>query len=281
MDSMPTEIKGVFYVKLLHKVASCTIIMGTTTNTGNIMILNKLENVLVREVELHELCEMHPIMSDSQFEALKDSLNLNGQQKPITLYRGKVIDGRHRIKAMIELDKNEATAEEVPRNTKMDEVKAFVRASETRRHQSVSQLACNAYLALHNPKSSIKTASEAAIDFGVSKRDVSYCVTIANACGSDVIKALALGEKASVPLNGSFKSYTSIRSLYNAITRDKKSEMMKPTASQSISKKDADHWVRDNTLNDNLESFSLKIESMKERYEYEYNKQNGYDNVAG
>jgi len=245
------------------------------------MILNKLDNVIVKDIELHELCEMHPIMSDSQFEALKDSLSLNGQQQPITLYRGKVIDGRHRIKAMIELGKIEAAAEEVPRNTKMDEVKAFVRASETRRHQSVSQLACNAYLALNNPKSSIKTASEAALDFGVSKRDVSYCVTIANSCGSDVIRTLAIGEKAGVQIGNSFKTYTSIRSLYNAITREKKAEMMRPTASKAISKKDADHWVRDNTLNDNLETFSLKIESMKERYEYEYNKQMGYENVAG
>ena len=93
------------------------------------MELTKVDNVNVNSVILHELCEIHPQMSKEQFETLTESLLLDGQQQPISLYRGKVVDGRHRVWAMRNLGIDFAKAVELPRNTRMDDVKSFVRAS--------------------------------------------------------------------------------------------------------------------------------------------------------
>lgn len=53
--------------------------------------------------DIHELCSLFPIMPQDQFDALADDMRANGQRDPITLYEGKILDGRHRYKACINL----------------------------------------------------------------------------------------------------------------------------------------------------------------------------------
>ncbi len=47
--------------------------------------------------------ELFPAMNSDEFNALKQSIQRNGQSEPILLFRGKVVDGRHRLKACQEL----------------------------------------------------------------------------------------------------------------------------------------------------------------------------------
>ena len=42
-------------------------------------------------------------MNSDEFNALKQSIQRNGQSEPILLFQGKVVDGRHRLKACQEL----------------------------------------------------------------------------------------------------------------------------------------------------------------------------------
>ena len=42
-------------------------------------------------------------MNFDEFNALKQSIRRNGQSEPILLFGGKVVDGRHRLKACQEL----------------------------------------------------------------------------------------------------------------------------------------------------------------------------------
>ena len=55
------------------------------------------------EYDIHELCSLFPIMPQDQFDALVDDIKAHGQRDPVTLYEGKILDGRHRYKACINL----------------------------------------------------------------------------------------------------------------------------------------------------------------------------------
>lgn len=52
----------------------------------------------------HPLSAAFPSMSDEQFRALVDDIDLNGVRSPILLYQGKIIDGWHRYQACLELN---------------------------------------------------------------------------------------------------------------------------------------------------------------------------------
>lgn len=50
-------------------------------------------------MEFHELCNLLPEMTDEQFEALKNDIQVNGLLHPVTTYQGYVLDGKHRLRA--------------------------------------------------------------------------------------------------------------------------------------------------------------------------------------
>lgn len=53
--------------------------------------------------EIHPVAYIFPRMSEEEFEQLKNDIDANGQQAPILLHEGKVVDGRHRLRACQEL----------------------------------------------------------------------------------------------------------------------------------------------------------------------------------
>lgn len=58
---------------------------------------------MTQTLEYHALSELFPNLSDAEFEDLKNSIEKVGQQTPITLCEGKILDGRHRYRACLEL----------------------------------------------------------------------------------------------------------------------------------------------------------------------------------
>lgn len=85
--------------------------------------------------EIHPIANIFPAMSDSEFQALRDDIEQYGQREPIWLYEGKVIDGRHRLRACEELGR-------APRTEVYDgfDATAFVVSLNLhRRHLSESQ----------------------------------------------------------------------------------------------------------------------------------------------
>ncbi len=229
------------------------------------MVLSKIEDIKVLCAVLHDLCHTHPKMNEKQFEALTESLSLNGQQQPIITYRGKVIDGRHRIWALNNLGIDLAHAVELPRNTKMEEVESFVKASETRRHQTKTQLACHAYLSLINPKTNITSATQAALDFGVSKRDVSICKTIAENIGIATLESFSKGETINICVNGVYSNYSSIRRLYDAIKRKQKEFIIKkPVQNVPYNLNEERANVRNFCMNDSNDKVAAKLQLMQE-----------------
>jgi 2-oxoglutarate dehydrogenase complex dehydrogenase (E1) component-like enzyme len=55
------------------------------------------------DLDIHDLCKLFPPMPEDQFGALIDSIRDHGQLTPIVLHEGKILDGRHRYKACINL----------------------------------------------------------------------------------------------------------------------------------------------------------------------------------
>lgn len=55
------------------------------------------------EYELHDLCKILPDMSAEQFRAHVADIRANGLLHPIVLHEGKILDGRHRYRACLEI----------------------------------------------------------------------------------------------------------------------------------------------------------------------------------
>lgn len=86
---------------------------------------------------VHPLAELIPPMSSREYADLKADLEANGQQEPITLYEGKILDGRHRARALDELN-----LRPISRTYEGDEPAAYVISLNlTRRDLTVSQRA--------------------------------------------------------------------------------------------------------------------------------------------
>ena len=58
---------------------------------------------MMNDLDIHELCRLFPVMQASQFDALVEDIRANGLQSPVILYEGKILDGRHRYKACVNL----------------------------------------------------------------------------------------------------------------------------------------------------------------------------------
>ena len=58
--------------------------------------------------EFHPLADIFPMLDDNELKALAEDIKTKGLTEPITLYEGKVLDGRNRYRACdlakVELD---------------------------------------------------------------------------------------------------------------------------------------------------------------------------------
>lgn len=89
--------------------------------------------------DFHPLANIWPLMSDSELDALADDMERNGQQFPVLLYDGKILDGRNRALACarrgIEMQVEKAAA------TNDDEALTLVMSLNERRRHDVSAAA--------------------------------------------------------------------------------------------------------------------------------------------
>lgn len=54
-------------------------------------------------IQSHPYADIFPMMSDEEYAALEIDIMANGLREPIWLYEGKILDGRNRYKAILEL----------------------------------------------------------------------------------------------------------------------------------------------------------------------------------
>lgn len=165
--------------------------------------------------------ELFPAMNLDEFNALKLSIGRNGQSDPLLLFRGKVIDGRHRLRACQELGV-------VPKVHELD-VKTYEQAKSiafarniNRRNLSKGQLALMAAaLCTRKPGQAKFSAAtepplsqtEAAGLFSVSRDSVQRAARVYSEGGKELNRQLASNE---ITLNEAFTELTQAKQVHDA-----------------------------------------------------------------
>lgn len=134
---------------------------------------NPVSTAIITE---HELAGMHPKMSEEDYTRLKLSIESIGQKEPVLLYKGKLIDGRNRLRACKELGLDIKVCD-LSANARIEDIKEEIMATEARRHETKTQKAIAAF------NSSLKnkmTYHVLAQQFGVSEKLIKYASFIYN-----------------------------------------------------------------------------------------------------
>lgn len=84
-------------IGLVTPIAGAVSLVSSSQNVGA-MSLAGLDSL-----EIHEAAHLFPEMQEQEFAELKEDIRINGQQMPILTFGGKVVDGRHRLRACLEL----------------------------------------------------------------------------------------------------------------------------------------------------------------------------------
>ena len=61
-----------------------------------------MTEVLRGQLDLHPICAALPEMEAADFAQLVKDIQQNGLQEPIMLFKGRILDGRHRWRACLE-----------------------------------------------------------------------------------------------------------------------------------------------------------------------------------
>lgn len=86
--------------------------------------------------EVHPLADIVPSMTEEEFARLREDIRENGLREPVTLYEGKILDGRHRYRACEELGVKLKTA----RYTGYEPERFVASMNVARRHLTHTQI---------------------------------------------------------------------------------------------------------------------------------------------
>jgi len=150
----------------------------------------------VSKYQQHQLSAAWPAMSDSDFQALQDSIMNIGVQMPIVIFEGQVIDGWNRYRAATALGMDCPTT---PFDESIDPVEFVKAMNDARRHITGSQRAI-AIVAIHEwkpvgrPQNNVEATStltqEAmAAEAGVSKKTIQQAQVAQKAGLADKVKS--------------------------------------------------------------------------------------------
>jgi hypothetical protein len=165
-------------------------------------------------LEQHPLSAAFPAMSEDDFQALVDDIEVNGQREPIIIFDGMVLDGWHRYQACLR-----TATPPTKFNFKSDEDPvAFVKSQNLhRRHLTASQraaavVACSEWHPAHRQKKVAvaatlpKTNGQMAKEAGVKVRTITDVKTAKNAGLIEPVRDGALtAEEAGKIVRGHFE----------------------------------------------------------------------------
>lgn len=154
--------------------------------------------VNINELEIHELAKLTPTMTKVQYEALKASILEHGQQVPVVVYRGKIIDGRHRCKAIRELGMTDIkTVSEDSRLSLQDVRTKILDVYENRRHQTPTQKAIMAYRVYSQSKADGEKVGQGSVaeSCGTTVKQLGRAKQLHTLAGDEVLELLFQGSK--------------------------------------------------------------------------------------
>ena len=151
------------------------------------------------ELTLHPEALATPRMGDESYDALKRDIEINGQLDPVTTYRGKIVDGRHRWLIIQELGMDEIKYTKLANNATLADIRQVVQSKELRRHETASQLAIRAYRMKSTHDSKYKSFAEVAKAIGANPKRIVEVKKVVELYGrNDIIDLLFNGKKFNV-----------------------------------------------------------------------------------
>lgn len=187
----------------------------------------ELENI--ENLSIHEYAYLTPNMIDDQFNALVLDIKDNGQLEPVKVCRGKIYDGRHRMKALgllgektIKIDIDNTLSEE--------DIKSQVRSLENRRHQTPTQLAIMAYkeyMLLSKDKDTKENQGVVASRFGISRSNLAEVKSLAERA-PDIVDFLFNGQKFNIGTVNNPSFTNNVRAINAFIREERTSRISEP-----------------------------------------------------
>ncbi len=161
----------------IQQLKTKRIIKMTTTNT----------------LKTHSLAEAFPMADSDAYTALVADIKEHGLREPITLFDGKVLDGRNRLKACIE-----AGIEPKTKEFEGDDPEDFVHSANiNRRHLTQSWLAITAAAWIESPPIgglAKKTTKAAAARYGIAVRVIERARRIVKTKDTQLIMEIKSGK---------------------------------------------------------------------------------------
>lgn len=176
--------------------------------------IDKVTLEFTEEIPHHEVASLHRHYTDEEFTALKQGIEEIGQLVPVIMYRGKLVDGRHRQRALIELGIHDMKCSHLPNNLTIDEVKETVLNTENRRTDNVAQKAIRAYNWLIEEQG--RTQEDAGTKFAVNRTEVGRAKKLLDEHGKLVYERLLsrgyvlVGNRKQTTLRNILKALSSI-----------------------------------------------------------------------
>ena len=213
---------------------------------------NNVRTMQVDQVEIHELAHLTPTMTKEDFTRLKLSIKEHGQENPIMLYRGKCIDGRHRVKALRELGIELVTYESENSQLSIDDVRdKILHVYENRRHETPTQKAIMAwreYQRLRELGEKIGQG-EVADWMGTTIKQLGRAKQLEEVAGKDIMELLFQGNRINIGTEAHPNNTDSLSSLINYFKKHREMIVIQ-TKSTNISEDYTDEEML--TLNDAL-----------------------------
>jgi N6-adenosine-specific RNA methylase IME4/ParB-like chromosome segregation protein Spo0J len=144
---------------------------------------------------IHPAADLFPVMKDAEFEAFKEDIRQNGQQIPILVQHGQLIDGRHRYRACRELG-IAPKIEEISDGESIERL--IISLNQHRRHLSDGQRAMIAARLANiqvggNQHTGGVSQKQAADDLKVSVASVQRAKAVLNTGTDELIQAVDAG----------------------------------------------------------------------------------------
>jgi N6-adenosine-specific RNA methylase IME4/ParB-like chromosome segregation protein Spo0J len=153
-----------------------------------------------REYEYHEAANLFPLMNDEEFSGLVEDIRVNGLLEPVVLFDDKILDGRNRYRACLELGIEPKYLQYRGTHSPVEYV---VSKNLHRRHLNESQRAMLAArianLPAHRPDKSVNlpTSQIVAADMlNVSEKSVRRAKQVTEQGAPELIKAVESGNVA-------------------------------------------------------------------------------------
>jgi len=193
----------------------------------------KVTDILLNDIEIHKLALSTPKMTNEQYKSLKQDIKDNGQLEPIKMYRGKVVDGRHRVLVMKELQADTIKATAIPSTTSIEEVKQMVTSYETRRHQTPTQKAIYALYEYDRLRANgVKESQEAVCArYGTNRKMLSRAKKLSELVSNKVIEHMFNGGKINIGTESKPLMTDSLLSVYNYFKANE-SEVLEASAKE-------------------------------------------------